>query len=132
MATVAAGETAGRNISGTRIDLPMRLGRGAVVITDDCYAIAWHPVVPASWVALPVALQHGPLHRSHTVLAFDDVAQWFDVPHGRLLVRTAEPIVVAEDVRVVGRLHHTLLDRIATTLRRAREAHAFEAGFARP
>jgi hypothetical protein len=96
----------------------------------DCYAIAWHRVEWA-WAALPVALQHGPLHRSHVILALDD-APWFDVPHGRLLVRTSEPILIAIDTPIVGRLDPALVDRIATTLRRAAEAHAIEAGFARP
>jgi hypothetical protein len=128
MATVAAGETAGRNTTGTRIDLPMRLGRGAVVMAADCYAIAWHPV-GSTWLALPLALQHGPLHRSDVILAPTDVAL-FAVPRGRLLVQTAQPILVAEDAPVIGRADHALLDRIATTLRRTAEAHAIEAGFA--
>ncbi len=131
MATVAAGETAGRNTTGTRIDLPMRLGRGAVVAAEDCFAIVWQPVA-LSWLALPLALQHGPLHRSHVILAPDDVPL-FEVPAGRLLIRTSEPFLIDDDARVIGSVTGAVMERIARTILRAGDADSVERfGYARP
>jgi hypothetical protein len=124
MATLATPRGSDRSTTGARIAHPSAVERGSIVLTGDRFVVAWTPA-GTGWVALPIAKQTGPLHRSDVVVWLSPRRDGLGIT-GRALVRTAAPVLIAGEAVVVGHLDRRMVESVDVTLRRAAEAHAFE------
>jgi hypothetical protein len=111
------------------VSTPIR--QGSVVVTTSGFVVAWRRL-PSGWLALPVALQHSPLHRSHVPLRDEDLALFGTTFQGRMIVRTADPDLIPREGLAVGRLDANTVAHIGRTIARAvtadRDERVFGAG----
>lgn len=105
--------------------LSVSIARG-VVVHAQLNLIAWRNS-GGVWLGLPVFAQTGPLHRAHVKLASEE-CRLMGLPARTSIVNTERTPLPIDPVRWVwlGICPASILDRIATTIRRAHASIVFE------
>lgn len=116
-----------------RFHLKSDLAPGVVTFSDRQFAVVTRRLEgDAGWLAFRLCAQTGPLHRSHVILSPRETSALFfaaplaDRSTGRIIVRTADPVLVSDADRIVGRVDDLVLDRVRAAWLRDRQASILE------
>lgn len=133
MARLAPRESAPIDRPAPRFHLKSDLAPGVVTFSDRQFAVVARRLEgDAGWLAFRLCAQTGPLHRSHVILSPRETSALFfatplaDRSTGRVIIRTADPVLVSDTDRVVGRVDDLVLDRVRAAWLRDRQASILE------
>jgi hypothetical protein len=101
------------------------LGRGAIVTDAGSALVLWAVAGDGTSLGFPIRPQSHVLHRGHVALSPAE-SRALGLRALASIIETESDLVPSRSVDVLGRCSESLLIRIASTIRRSREAASFE------